>query len=360
MKQNNSWDVWEDFFSNTFMLHLHPPCHAWIRWMALAEEICATWNSKIDHSWDLPPQDAIVAILKVFFFFSGFPIQKDTNRHPTSWWLFSWGFNTQVMAVVFQSSIWVMIILSVELDMPFAFWAWLREWRCGKPYKDISRSKLYPRLKTLFYTLLPDDSMKVHQKNYGPGDFQAIWQIAAALRRNLAAKVWIFTAEIILRIMSAPQVDLGICQPETVIQFLGALGNYRFWLEKNSSRERWSCWIFVHYLKSSVHQIIIWIFWWKQLKAHGWKCDLKWNHPTERNGCLRFKEWYVFGLNIWTCGVPSDQIGTDTETMTVSSLPHGWFVQIEKFCAMLTWCVSCGMDLFWISRHFHLRGRGEQ
>lgn len=34
-------------------------------------------------------------------------------------------------------------------------------------------------------------------------------QIAAALRRNLAAKVWIFTAEIILRIMSAPQVDLG-------------------------------------------------------------------------------------------------------------------------------------------------------
>lgn len=297
---------------------------------------------------------------RFFFFFSGFPIQKDTNRHPTSWWLFSWGFNTQVMAVVFQSSIWVMIILSVELDMPFAFWAWLREWRCGKPYKDISRSKLYPRLKTLFYTLLPDDSMKVHQKNYGPGDFQAIWQIAAALRRNLAAKVWIFTAEIILRIMSAPQVDLGICQPETVIQFLGALGNYRFWLEKNSSRERWSCWIFVHYLKSSVHQIIIWIFWWKQLKAHGWKCDLKWNHPTERNGCLRFKEWYVFGLNIWTCGVPSDQIGTDTETMTVSSLPHGWFVQIEKFCAMLTWCVSCGMDLFWISRHFHLRGRGEQ
>ena len=185
-------------------------------------------------------------------------------------------------------------------------------------------------------------------------------QIAAALRRNLAAKVWIFTAEIILRIMSAPQVDLGTCQPEKVIQFLGALGNYRFWLEKNSSRERWSCWIFVHYLKSSVHQIIIWIFWWKQLKAHGWKCDLKWNHPTERNGCLRFKEWYVFGLNIWTCGVPSDQIGTDTETMTVSSLPHGWFVQIEKFCAMLTWCVSCGMDLFWISRHFHLRGRGEQ
>lgn len=307
-----------------------------------------------------PPQDAIVAILKVFFF-SGFPIQKDTNRHPTSWWLFSWGFNTQVMAVVFQSSIWVMIILSVELDMPFAFWAWLREWRCGKPYKDISRSKLYPRLKTLFYTLLPDDSMKVVPKKLRSGRFPSnltksqLHSAEISPQRCGSSQRKSFYASWVLH-----RWTLVTCQPEKVIQFLGAFGNYRFWLEKNSSRERWSCWIFVHYLKSSVHQIIIWIFWWKQLKAHGWKCDLKWNHPTERNGCLRFKEWYVFGLNIWTCGVPSDQIGTDTETMTVSSLPHGWFVQIEKFCAMLTWCVSCGMDLFWISRHFHLRGRGEQ
>ena len=103
-----------------------------------------------------------------------------------------------------------MIILSVELDMPFAFWAWLREWRCAKPYKDISRSKLYPRLKTLLYTLLPDDSLKFHQKNYGPGDFQAIPTNSQLHSGNpLAAKVWIFTAEIILRIMSAPQVDLG-------------------------------------------------------------------------------------------------------------------------------------------------------
>lgn len=137
-------------------------------------------------------------------------------------------------------------------------------------------------------------------------------QIAAALRRNLAAKVWIFTAEIILRIMSAPQVDLGTCQPGKVIQFLGAFGNLPFLVRNKSSRERWSWWIFVYYLKSSVHQIIILnLFMTTTLVA--W-FHVIWNHPTERNGGLRFKEWYVFGLNLWTRGIPSDP---DTGTMIV-------------------------------------------
>ena len=107
-------------------------------------------------------------------------------------------------------------------------------------------------------------------------------QIAAALRRNLAAKVWIFTAEIILRIMSAPQVDLGTCQPETVIQFLGALGNYRFWLEKNSSRERWSWWFLciiwkVVFIKSSF----------ESFDENNWKLMVEnviWNEIIQLNG----------------------------------------------------------------------------
>ena len=231
---------------------------------------------------------------------------------------FRGGFNTQVIAVVFQSSIWVMIILSVELDMPFAFWAWLREWRCEKPYKDISRSKLYPRLKTLLYALLLDDSMKLHQKNYGPGDFQAIWpnrSCTPAKSRRKGVDLHSRNHFTHHECSTGGPWDMSTWKGDTISWGFRELPKKNF--PENGEVGEILCMIWKVVWKSSFCIFI----------RNSWFHGFMWFeiHPTERNGCLRFKERYV-----------------------------------EKFCAMLTWCVSCGMDLFWISRHFHLRGRGEQ